>query len=432
MAVVPAPRVVLLPLGEELLQGRVQDANSPWLAREVLALGGEVRRILVLGDEAGELAGALADLAGRCELVVTTGGLGPTADDRVRREVAALLGVPLVDVPGGVPRLAGLWRRQHGGEAPVHFLDQARVPRGARPLANRAGTAWGFASRLPDGRHLLCLPGPPGECRAAFLDGGGREEVARLCPGSRGGVLLRTLHVAGLPETAVETRIRDLLEGPGNPRFGSVAGRRQVTVSILARPEGDRDGAEILEEAAAEVRRRLGALVWGADEETLPGVVVGLLRERRQTVVTAESCTGGRLAAALTSVPGASEVFLGGWVAYADAVKVRELGVAEALLREHGAVSEAVARAMAAGARERAGADHALAVTGIAGPGGGSLEKPVGTVWLGVAGPGGVWAVHRRAYARAGRTAVQEQSVRDALEALRRELLGLERLPERR
>lgn len=427
----PAPRAVVLSIGEELLEGRVIDTNAPRCAAELLRLGFLVRAMHTIGDAPGELHGLLERLRGQCELVVTSGGLGPTADDRVRAEVAGLLGVPLETIAGAEAPLAALYRRQHGAEPPPWFLAQARVPLGARPLANAAGTAWAFATELGGGTALVCLPGPPRECATSFDEGGGREFLRERF-GAERGLAFACLHSSSAPESAVEARIRDLLESEGNPRLGITAGGGRVSVSILAWSEpGGRGADQVLAAAEAEVRARLGDLVWGRDDETLEGIVVRELAARGATVATAESCTGGRIAAALTSVPGASAVFRHGWICYADAAKAAELGVAPELLRAHGAVSAEVAEAMARGARARAGADWAISATGIAGPDGGSPAKPVGLVYLGLAGPDGCRVLRRRQYARAGRTGIQAQTVRDALEALRRELLGLPGLGDR-
>ncbi|TAH38871.1 MAG: nicotinamide-nucleotide amidohydrolase family protein [Planctomycetota bacterium] len=425
-----APQAIVVSVGEELLEGRVLDTNAQLLAGELLRLGFVVQRFLTIGDAPAAFQDLLAEYAGRADAIVSSGGLGPTADDRVRAEAAAAAGVALVDVPDALPQLAELYRRQLHTEPPDHYLAQARVPAGALPLPNHAGTAWGFAQSLGPRTRLVCLPGPPREAAACFFDGGGRADLAaRVSAGRR--LAFGTFHTAGWTESAVEGRIRDLLERSGNPRMGIIASGRRVTVSVLACDEPGCSAIELLEATATQLRTRLGEILWGRDDETLEGVAVRILAERGQTVATAESCTGGRLAAALTAIPGASDVFRYGWITYADAAKTSELGVPAELLRGAGAVSPETAIAMAEGARRKASADWALSITGIAGPGGGSAEKPVGLVWIGVAGPQGSYAVRRRMFARAGRAAVQEQSVRDALEALRRELLGLNRLPDR-
>lgn len=407
------------------------DTNAPHFAAELLRHGFLVREMHTVGDAPGEIHSLLERLRGHCDLVLTTGGLGPTADDRVRAETAALLGVPLEAVPCAVEPLADLYRRQHGEEPPPWFTAQAHVPLGATPLANAAGTAWAFACELGGGTHLLCLPGPPRECQASFGDGGGLAYLARAFPGA-GRLAFGTFHCSGAPESAVEARVRDLLEAGTNPRMGITAGRGRVTVSVLAwSEEGGRSAAEVLAATAAEVEQRLGDLVWGRDEDTLEAVLVRELRSRGMSVATAESCTGGRIAAALTAVAGASEVLSHGWVCYADRAKTSELGVPAERILEHGAVSAEVAAAMAEGARRRSGADWGVSATGVAGPGGGSAEKPVGLVYLGLSGPDGTRVLRRRQYARAGREGVQQQTVRDALEELRRALLGLPSLGDR-
>jgi nicotinamide-nucleotide amidase len=431
MSGIRQPEATVLSVGEELLQGRIADTNAREMALELLRLGFVVRRFLTVGDAPGDLQHALRELDGAASVLVSTGGLGPTADDRVRAETAAYAGVALTEVPGAVPALTELFLRNLRHEAPKPYLAQGFVPAGARPVANSAGTAWAFWLDLPRGTRYLALPGPPTECRAAFHAGGGGAALAERARGAAG-VAFRAFHTAGAPESVVEARLQELLADSQNPRYGITANARGVTVSALAfASEGGPPPERLLEEADATLRARLGELLWGRDDETLPSVVVRALAARGATVTVAESCTGGRLAAALTSVPGASQVFHGGWICYANASKTRELGVSAETLARHGAVSEEVAIAMAAGARARAGADWALAVTGIAGPDGGSEEKPVGLAWIGVAGPDGVWAVRRRQWARGGRSSVQQQCVRDALDALRRELGGQPRLAPR-
>ena len=425
------PRALVLAIGEELLQGRIADTNSSWLARELLGLGFEVRSLLTVGDVPGDLQRALADADGSFALVVSTGGLGPTADDRVRAEAAASAGVSLQDVAGAVETLDRLFRSRYHNSAPDPYLAQGRVPAGARPLANAAGTAWAFALDLPRGSRYVSLPGPPREAAAAWNEGGGRAACAERGP-AQSRLLYRTFHTTGQPESAVEARIRELLADSVNPTFGITANADAVTVSVLARGmEAGPSAAELMSAADALLRSRLGDLLWGCDGETLAEVTVRGLIQAGATVACAESCTGGRIAAALTSVPGASAVFGAGWVCYANESKTRDLGVGAATLSQHGAVSEQVAVELARGARARAGATWGLSATGIAGPEGGTAAKPVGLVWLGIAGPAGAYAVPRQQWSRGGRDSIQRQTVRDALDALRRELGGLPRLGPR-
>ncbi len=423
------PTGVVLSIGEELLEGRVLDTNSQCLSRELLSLGVQVRKCFTLGDVAGDLHSQLEDLRGQVQFVVSSGGLGPTADDRVRAEVSAFLDVPLEPIPEAIAPLRAVWARAHEGEPPDSFLNQAHVPLGATPIRNRVGTAWGFSCDLGQGTHLFCLPGPPQECRSTFFEGGGREELEVLL-GGEDFLALGTFHTTGLPESKVEALVHDLMTQEGNPRMGITASPRKVSISVMAwREPGGKSATEVLEGTAAKLRTRLGDLLWGRDGQTLERVVVGELLQRGETVATAESCTGGLLAATLTKVSGASEVFGFGWSTYSNQAKMAQLGVDPTLLERHGAVSQEVAYAMAEGARKASGSTWAISATGIAGPSGGTEGKPVGTVFLGLAGPKGSFSVHRRQFSRAGREGVQLQTVRDCLELLRRELKGLPRLP---
>ncbi|MAW61870.1 MAG: competence/damage-inducible protein A, partial [Planctomycetes bacterium] len=355
----------------------------------------------------------------------------PGAEGSARDASAAAL---LVEIPGARAPLQQIWERQHDTAPPSFFLDQGRMPQGAVALANEKGTAWGFAVQLPRGTRFICHPGPPVECQAAWF-GGGRDQVEEALGGAQE-LAYGLFHTVSIPESTVEARIRDLLEAGGNPRMGITAHGKQVTLSVLARPEPPRSAEQVLADMGQELQAQLGEWLWGRDRETQAEVVVRALRATGQTVATAESCTGGGLGAAITSVPGASDVYRYGWVCYANEAKHRELGVPTAWMEgpnAYGAVSPEVARALAEGARREAGADWGIGITGIAGPGGGSPEKPVGMVYLGIAGPDGESrAVLRQQWTRAGRQGIQVGTVRDALELLRRALLDLPELPERR
>ena len=446
----PSPDALVLSIGEELLDGRVLDRNASWLAGRLRLLGVQVREMRTIGDAPGALHALLSELDGTVPLILSSGGLGPTADDRVRLEVAAAvraLAAPgtdgaardasaeqlLVEIPGAAEELTAIWERQHDDAPPRFFLDQGRMPEGAVALSNPRGTAWGFAVQLPRGTRVICHPGPPVECQAAWF-GGGRDQVEEALGGAKE-IAYGLFHTVSIPESTVEAKVRDLLEAGGNPRMGITAHGKQVTLSVLARPEADRSAERVLEDMGEELRARLGEWLWGRDRETQAEVVVRALREAGQTVATAESCTGGGLGAAITAVPGASAVYRYGWICYANVAKQVELGVPMGLMEGEGApgaVSPEVAVALAEGARRESGADWGIGITGIAGPDGGTEGKPVGMVYLGVAGPTGVRAVLRQQWTRAGRAGIQIGTVRDALELLRRAMLGLPELPERR
>jgi competence/damage-inducible protein CinA-like protein len=429
----PPEFAVVVSIGEELLDGRIRDLNASYLAIELRQLGLQVKAMHTIGDRPGALRELLTQLDDQVCLIVTSGGLGPTADDRVRLEAAQAMGVQLVGVAGAQEELQCLHQKFQGKPAAAHFLAQGTVPYESHALANTAGTAWGFCGALPGGAQLMCLPGPPVECQAVWTQGG-MQRVEHFIGGAQE-LAYALLHTTSVPESTVEDRIRDLLENTQNPRLGITAHGKQVTLSLLAKPTHDFSAQQILDRCVAELQQRLGDWIWGRDEQSLEGVVVAELARRGQTVAVAESCTGGRLAAALTAVPGSSQVFRFGWVNYANQAKTQELNVPTELMEgpdAPGAVSAEVALGLANGARTKAAADWAIGITGIAGPGGGTADKPVGEVWIGLAGPDGSHAVLRQQWTRAGRTGIQNGAVRDALEALRRELLALPSLPERK
>jgi len=445
-----APDALVLSIGEELLDGRVLDRNAGWMAERLRLLGVQVQEMRTIGDAPGALHRLLRELDGSVPLVLCSGGLGPTADDRVRLELAAAAAdqsapgfegasretsaaALLVEIPGAVAELERIWSSQHEDPAPAFFLDQGRMPAGARPLSNPSGTAWGFAVDLPRGTRVICHPGPPVECQAAWF-GGGRDQVEDLLGGAVE-LAYGLFHTMSIPESTVESKMRDLLEAGGNPRIGITAHGKQVTLSVLARPESGRSAKQVLDDMGRELHERLGEWLWGTDRQTQAEVVVEALRAAGQTVATAESCTGGGLGAAITAVPGASEVYRYGWVCYHNEAKHRELGVPMPLMEGAngpGAVSPEVASALAEGAQRESGSDWGIGITGIAGPGGGSDAKPVGMVYIGLAGPHGTTVTLRQQWTRAGRQGIQLGSVRDALEMLRRALLDLPPLPERR
>jgi nicotinamide-nucleotide amidase len=408
---VSAPRLVaILAVGDELLAGELLDSNSAWLARQVRARGHVVSHFAVVGDELPAIRAAVQTALAQADLLLVTGGLGPTGDDITRDGVAAALGVPLAERPELVARLQEFYSAR-GIPLGAGSRRQAEMPVGASVLENPVGTAAGFL-HVRDGRAVACFPGVPSELHVMAppcLD-------ACLPPAPAG--LTRHLHLCGVAESEVGEKLADLMDhvraARRDARLGVTAKLGVLTLALRG------TDARAVADMEADVRSRVGELLFGEGEETLAGAVVRHLARRRETLTTAESCTGGLLAGAITSVPGSSEVFREGVVVYSNEAKTARLGVPEALLAEHGAVSEPVAVAMARGARERAGADHALAITGIAGPSGGTPDKPAGTVCLAVAGPDGERALTRRWTGT--REEVRGRSVNLALELLRRRI----------
>jgi nicotinamide-nucleotide amidase len=407
-------RVAILAVGDELLAGDVIDTNSAWLARQVRARGHLVAGITVAGDELPAIREALRAALARAELVLVSGGLGPTGDDITRDGVAAELGLALSERPELIERLVQIYGAR-GLPLTAGSRRQAELPEGATLLPNSVGTAPGFSVRAGE-RLVACFPGVPSELRAlatAFLE-------AELP--AAGAALSRSLHLCGLAESELGEKLKDLMDHAASARtaarLGVTAKLGVLTVSI----RGTEGRAVALMEA--EVRARVGELIFGEGDETLAGAVVRALAAKKQTVATAESCTGGLLAAAITAISGSSAVFHAGIVSYSNEVKTERLGVPEALLAEHGAVSEPVAAAMARGARERAHADYALAITGVAGPEGGTPKKPVGMVCFGLAGPDGERTLTRQWLGT--RDEIRGRAVNLALELLRRRLQGVQ------
>lgn len=369
--------------------GRVLNTHQQWLCRQLADAGYVVARQVAVPDTARDIARAVQEALSRADLVVVTGGLGPTADDLTREAIAELVGRPLREDPTIATHLHA-WYAARGRRPTPAVMVQARVPEGAIVLPNAHGTAPGLLIEVrpnphsPTGRPawLVLLPGPPRELRPLFAEQV-LPWVQRTWPLTTPFVC-RTLRTTGVPESLMEAR----LAGPLAPlvarglELGYCARPGEVDVRLAARTAG---AAALVAEAVAAVQREVGRHVYGEEDDTLEAVVVRRLIERRRTLAVAESCTGGRLASRITDVPGASVVFLGGFVTYANTLKERLVDVPADTLTGHGAVSEPTARAMAEGARVRTGADFALAVTGIAGPGGGTPEKPVGTVFIALA-----------------------------------------------
>jgi nicotinamide-nucleotide amidase len=406
---------IILSVGEELTSGQTVDTNSAYLAERLARRGIRTIEHVTVPDDRARIAEAIRRSAGGAELVVITGGLGPTDDDLTRQGLADAMGTELVLDETCLATLEG-WFRRIGRTMVAANRVQAMVPRGAEPLANRMGTAPGLAARV-DGAAVYIMPGVPAEMKVMF-----DEVILPRLPDGAGAIALRSLHCFGAGESDVGMKIADLMRRDANPLVGTTVAAGMVSIRVQACGADDRQALALADRAAQEVRRRLGPLVVGQDEETMASVVGALLRTRGQTLATAESCTGGLIGAMVTAVPGASDYYRGGVVAYADDAKRGLLSVPSDLLAAHGAVSEPVARAMAEGCRRRLAADWAISVTGIAGPAGGSAEKPVGLVFLGLAGADGT-AVQRIVFPGT-REAIRLRTSLAALNSLRLRLAG--------
>ena len=409
----------ILCIGTELLLGNITNGNARWIAEQLAALGIPHHRQLVVGDNRDRLIAELQAAAQRCRVLITTGGLGPTPDDLTTEAIAAAFGAPLVEHPQVWAEIQARLAAR-GRPCAASNRRQAFLPEGAALLPNPTGTAPGMIwSPRPD-FTILTFPGVPSEMRAMW------EATAapwlRAAGLAEGVFASRMLHFWGVGESNLAEQMADLLEGT-NPTVAPYAGSGEVKLRITARAATSEAAVQLLEPVEAEIRARTGALCFGVDEASLASVLLEQLRSRGQTLAVAESCTGGGLGASLAAVPGASDVLLGGVIAYANRVKHGLLGVPAELLEAHGAVSDPVARAMAEGARRATGADWALALTGVAGPGGGSAEKPVGLVHIAVAGPAGCSSEGVRFGASRGRGWIQTLAAGEALNRLRLALL---------
>jgi len=418
-------KVELINTGSELLLGQVLNTHQQWLGRRLTDLGYTIAHQVAVPDTAGEIELAVKEALARADLVITTGGLGPTSDDLTRERIAHLLGKKLHEDAVLIRHIQGFFAC-HNQSLPAHVRGQALVPEGAIVLPNPNGTAPGLALRLsPRPRHparwLIMLPGPPRELCPLF----NRSVVPflqRELPLDENFVC-RTLRTVGLGESHVAERLEPRLHAliAQGLELGYCAHIGAVDVRLAGKGE---DANARVCSAAAVVRDELRTHIFTEADETLEAVLVRLLTERRQTLALAESCTGGGLAHRLTNVPGASAVLLASLVTYANAAKQKFLGVRATSLHTHGAVSEVVAREMAAGARRATGADHALSVTGIAGPGGGSAAKPVGTVFIGL-DSAQENSVQRR-FNPFDRETFKQATIMQALEILRRKILQLD------
>ena len=370
--------VEIVTIGTEILLGHLVDTNSVHIARTLADHGVDVYAKHSVGDNAERLAAMLGDVLARADGAVCTGGLGPTVDDLTKDAVARAVGTTLVLHE---PSLRAIEERFRQFNRPMadNNRRQAYLPDGCVVFDNPHGTAPGFVAQRADGKFVACMPGVPREMKPMLADQLVPWLVQRF--GLREAIYTRTLHTVGIGESELDRRVEDLFRSLENPKIAMLAHGFAVDVKIMAKANSREDADAMIEPVAAELRQRIGSGYYGDDDTTLPGAIVRALTARGLTLGTAESCTGGGIADQIVSVAGASGAFRGGIVAYANDVKTALLDVPERTLAEFGAVSEETATAMARGARRRLGVDAAIATTGVAGPEGGTPEKPVGLVW---------------------------------------------------
>jgi len=416
-------KAIILSIGDELVLGQTVDTNSAWISQQLATVGCAVAAHLTVGDDQKAIEQAMLESVGRCDVLIVSGGIGPTEDDLTRQALAAVMNVPLELSEPWLMRLKEYFAKL-GRPMPDTNSVQAMIPRGATLIENEKGTAAGIDATYKSGdQKTICrvfvMPGVPKEMKAMFE----HDVLPHVRESSGGAVILsRTLHTFGMGESAVAEKLGSLMMRQKNPSVGTTVSAGIVSLRINARFDSREQAANELEKTVATCQAALGDLIFGADEQNMQEQVGAMLRQRGEWVAVAESCTGGWLAKMLTDASGSSRYFSFGWVTYGNDAKQKLLDVSPALLNQHGAVSEEVVTAMARSALRHSAADYALAISGIAGPEGGTAEKPVGTVCIALASD--PHTVARTFRFPGDRDFIRDRSAKMALTMLRFEMLG--------
>jgi nicotinamide-nucleotide amidase len=415
-------RVELITIGDELLLGFTIDTNAAHIARTLAEAGIEIVRRTTVGDEAQQIAGAVREALERTGAVITTGGLGPTSDDMTKPAIAGIFGRRMKLDEEIAASLERRWKaRFREGKFPATNRAQAEIPEGAKILTNRHGSAPGIWLEDEKGRWVAMLPGVPREMRGMLADEL-LPELQNRWKDSQGVVLSGTLRTTGIAESAIaESLGPNFLDGEfGSLPIAFLPGVAGVDLRVTVRGMPKERAQEIVGNAIAKLRTRVAPYVYGEGDTDLAAVVLDLCHNRGLKIAVAESCTGGLLGERLTNIPGSSNSFLGGVIAYDNSVKKDMLGVAATDIDQFGAVSEEVARQMAVAVCRKTGADVGVSITGIAGPGGATPEKPVGLTWIALAAK----TVEARRFQMIGdRAEIRQRAAQAALEMLRRALL---------
>ncbi len=411
--------VELISVGTEILLGNIVNTNATYLAEQCALLGCSLYRQSVVGDNEGRLEEAVRQALGRSDIIILTGGLGPTKDDLTKEIVAKVFGRELYLDEHTKERITTYMQRLNRSHITENNWKQAMIPEGALILDNDNGTAPGLILEdRKNGKTAILMPGPPAEMHPMFE----KDVAPYLNKQQPEGIYSRMVKICGIGESAAETTVADLMDRQSNPTLAPYAKTGEVHFRITAKARTKEEAEEMIAPMLAEMKKRFGKAIYTTEENvTLEEAVVELLKQKNFTVTTAESCTAGKLAGRIMNVAGASEVYNEGYITYANAAKEKLLGVKHETLETFGAVSEETAREMAMGAAKEAGADAALSVTGIAGPGGGTPEKPVGLVYIGCYVQGEVYV--KKCQFTGNRERNRDSSVVQALTFLREKLL---------
>jgi len=415
---------ILLSIGDELTLGQTVDTNAAWLSARLSARGIACAEHRTVPDDLQAIARAIRQCAAEADLLIITGGLGPTDDDLTRAALSEAMGVALIEDPAEVQRIADYFHAR-GRDMPARNRVQAMHPVGSTMIHNTCGTAPGIRAKL-GGCEIFVTPGVPREMFAMY-ERDIEPAILQLAGGSRT-ILTAKINSFGSGESDLADRLGELMARNRNPVVGTTVSNGYVSVRIRSEYDDPATAHAQLVDTITRVESRVGPLAFGREETQLEDAVIALLIEKHKTVATAESCTGGLIAGMLTKRAGSSAAVIGGWVTYANAMKTAQLGVPGEMINKHGAVSRPVVEAMARGAIERSGADTALSTSGIAGPGGGTPEKPVGTVWIGLAWREGdsIRSEARLVTMPGDRASVRDRSAKCALQLLRLHLMGVE------
>ncbi|AGC69201.1 putative competence-damage inducible protein CinA [Thermoclostridium stercorarium subsp. stercorarium DSM 8532] len=408
----------ILAVGTEILMGQIANTNAQYISRRLAELGINVYFHTVVGDNAGRLEETLKRALSRSDIVITTGGLGPTKDDLTKETISRALNRNLVLHEDILEKIKNYFEKRNRKMSEIN-IKQAYLPENSIVIPNPNGTAPGCIIE-DGGKMVIMLPGPPKEMQPMF------DETVFNYLRQKTGIMLvsKMLKIFGIGESDIETRLMDLIENQSNPTIAPYASQGEVTIRVTACCSNHDEAAALLSPVVGEIKSRLGDFVYSEDGEPLEKVVFNLLKENRLVLATAESCTGGLLAGKITDIPGSSEVFERGYVTYSNRAKAEDLGVSWDTLNKYGAVSRETAVEMVTGLKNKTGASAGVAITGIAGPGGGTEEKPVGLVYIAAYVNDNI--VCKKLQLSGNRERIRNDSCLNALDMLRRLILGME------
>lgn len=408
----------ILAVGTELLMGQIANTNAQYISRRLAELGINVYFHTVVGDNPARLEETLKRALNRSDIVITTGGLGPTRDDLTKETISQAMNRKLVLHEDILEYIKYFFAKKHRLMAEIN-IKQAYLPENSIIIPNLNGTAPGCIIE-EGGKTVIMLPGPPKEMQPMFDD-----TVFKYLKERTGVVLVsKMLKIFGIGESDIETRLMDLIESQGNPTIAPYASQGEVTVRVTARCPNVKEAQGLLRPVVGEIKSRLGNAVYSEDGQSLEEVVFGLLKENGLIMATAESCTGGLLSGRITDIPGSSEVFERGYVTYSNRAKAEDLGVSWDTLNKYGAVSQETALEMVNGLKQKTGASAGVAITGIAGPGGGTAEKPVGLVFVAAYVKDKTWC--KKLELMGNRERIRNDACLHALDMIRRLILGIE------